>query len=273
VTEKGSRFPVGRVTACAAALCAATLSWAATAGAQRAPARSSSPSEWPSALGLGADQFELIPPGTFQMGATNVGPAGLPIHQVTITKPFHIQKTEVTQAQWRAVMGTNPSRFSECGPTCPVEQVSWDDIQQFLERLNASSGGGRFRLPTEAEWEYAARAGTTGDYGSAGVLDDLGWYHGNAGGRTHPVGEKAPNVWGLHDMHGNVWEWVADWYSASYYAASPTSDPTGPPVGAGRVLRGGSWLYFANFARSAYRIIFVPSYRLSDFGFRLARTP
>jgi formylglycine-generating enzyme required for sulfatase activity len=241
----------------------------ADAAGQAAPVQTDS---WLDSIGLSTDQFVLIAPGTFQMGATNVGPDGQPVHQVTITRPFLMQRTEVTQAQWTAVMGSNPSEFAQCGHTCPVEQVSWNDVQMFIERLNARTSGG-FRLPTEAEWEYAARSGTTGDYGNAGVLDDLGWYHANGGAKTHPVGEKVPNVWGLHDMHGNVWEWVQDRFSSSYYAVSPERDPTGPVSGASRILRGGSWLYFANFARSAYRLIFIPSHRSNDFGFRLARDP
>ena len=255
---------------------AAALAWivstAAATEAQTTTPSGPPSTRWMDSVGLGIDQFVLISPGTFQMGASNVGPEGQPAHQVTISKPFYMQRTEVTQAQWTAVMGSNPSHFAQCGDTCPVEQVSWNDIQVFVERLNERTSGG-CRLPTEAEWEYAARSGTTGDYGNAGVLDDLGWYHANAGAKTHPAGEKVANVWGLHDMHGNAWEWVQDRFSTSYYAVSPDHDPTGPATGASRVLRGGSWLYFANFARSAYRLIFVPSHRSNDFGFRLARDP
>jgi formylglycine-generating enzyme required for sulfatase activity len=192
-------------------------------------------------VGFGPEQFALILAGTFQMGSTNGNSDERPVHTVNITKAFYMQKTEVTQGQWRAVMGTNPSWFSDCGDTCPVEQVSWNDIQGFLTALNAMDPGKNYRLPTEAEWEYAARAGTTGDYGGTGVLDQMGWYSDNSGSQTHPVAQKQPNHWGLYDMHGNVWEWVQDWYSATYYSVSPTNDPQGPATGTSRVLRGGSW--------------------------------
>jgi len=215
--------------------------------------------------------FVLIPAGQFQMGSSTGGfAAERPVHTVNITRPFYMQKTEVTQAQWQAVMGTNPSLFKTCGPDCPVEQVSWDDIQVFLAKLNQANPGATYRLPTEAEWEYAARAGTTGDYGGAGVLDQMGLYSGNAGSRTHPVAQKLPNAWGLYDMHGNAYEWVQDWYGA--YQAAAVSDPLGPANGTYRVRRGGSWAVAATYARSAYRFdLNVPSTRSSHIGFRLAR--
>lgn len=236
-------------------------------------------------LGFGPEQFERIQAGTFQMGDMTGNGYGdeRPVHTVTITEDFYIQKTEVTQAQWRAVMGENPSSFSNCGDTCPVERVSWNDIQEFIQALNAANPGANYRLPTEAEWEYAARAGTTGDYGGTGVLDEMGWYSGNSGSMTHPVAQKEPNHWGLYDMHGNVWEWVNDWYSSSYYSVSPPDDPQGPATGSGwglgrafsgRVLRGGSWFSSALNARSAFRRLLSSPSVLSGFdGFRLARTP
>jgi hypothetical protein len=217
--------------------------------------------------------FSLISAGSFQMGSTNGASDERPVHTVTISRAFYLQKTEVTQAQWQAVMGTNPSYFAACGLQCPVEQVSWDDIQQFLGRLNQATPGVTYRLPTEAEWEYAARAGTTGDYGGSGGLDQMGWYGGNSGSTTHPVRQKQANAWGLYDMHGNVWEWVQDWYSGTYYTVSPPTDPTGPASGQYRVLRGGSWYYVAYYARSASRFFNNPSSRLNLYGFRLARTP
>jgi len=199
-----------------------------------------------------------------------------PVHPVSITRAFYMQKTEVTQGQWRQVMGTNPSHFSDCGDLCPVERVSWNDVQTFLAALNTMDPGKGYRLPTEAEWEYAARAGTAGDYGGTGVLDQMGWYEDNSGSRTHPVAQKQPNHWGLFDMHGNVWEWVQDWYSATYYQYCVdngiVNDPPGPATGTNRVLRGGSAVNGATFARSATRTFGLPSDRYLNGGFRLART-
>ena len=182
-----------------------------------------------------------------------------------------MQRTPVTQGQWREIMGTNPSQFSDCGDTCPVESVSWEDAQEFVELLNQRRPGLNYRLPTEAEWEYAVRAGTTGDYGGTEVLDEMGWYLGNSAGRTHPVAQKHPNAWGLYDMHGNVLEWVQDWYGP--YTAAVKTDPTGPATGDGRVSRGGSWGDGALFARSTSRSMATPTVRSSQGGFRLARTP
>jgi formylglycine-generating enzyme required for sulfatase activity len=238
--------------------------------ATQAPARPSAAA--PLGEGFGAEQFARIPAGTYQMGSATGEADERPARTVTISRPFLLQRTEVTQGQWTAVMGSNPSDFTACGPTCPVERVSWDDVQRFLARLNAQEPGKGYRLPTEAEWEYAARAGTTGDYGGTGVLDQMGWYDLNSGGQTHAVGGKAPNAWGLYDLHGNVWEWVADWYGG--YAGAARTDPVGPANGNHRVLRGGSWGSTAVYARSAYRSNGSPDFRYdSGFGFRLARTP
>jgi surface protein len=228
-------------------------------------------------VGFGAEQFALIEAGTFLMGDDDSGVAReSPAHTVTLSQPFLMQKTEVTQGQWRAVMGENPSWFSACGDLCPVEWVSWDDIQLFLAALNTQDPGKSYRLPTEAEWEYAARAGTTADYGGTGVLDDMGWYSGNSAVdgvlQTHPVARKLPNHWGLYDMHGNVLEWVQDW-SYRVYTTDGVTDPTGPETGSSRVVRGGSWLNVASYARSAYRLYSLPSVRSGNLGFRLARTP
>ena len=194
-----------------------------------------------------------------------------PSHQVRITKAFEIGKYELTQAQWQAVMETNPSKFK--GSNLPVDNVSWQDAQQFLEKMNDRNDGYRYRLPTEAEWEYAARARTTGAY--AGSLDAMGWYDRNSGSQTHPVGQKQPNAWGLYDVHGNVWEWVEDWYGARYYRSSPASDPTGPPAGLFRVLRGGSWSDDAVYSRITFRSVAAPGYAQGtsdvDIGFRYVR--
>jgi len=208
-----------------------------------------------------------IEPGSFQMGSENGNSNEKPVHGVTIRRGFELGKYEVTQAQWRAVMGKNPSHFSKGGDACPVESVSWDDAQAFIGTLNARRDGYTYRLPTEAEWEYAARAGTTGDY--AGNLDELGWYDKNAGGTTHLVGQKRPNAWGLYDMHGNVWEWVSDWFAS--YSAGSVTDPTGASSGAYRVFRGGSWPDTAGNCRSAIRSGYLPGFRFNFLGFRLLR--
>lgn len=218
------------------------------------------------------DLFILVPAGSFQMGSTDGVGDERPVHTVKITRPFYLGRTEVTQGQWKAVMGVNPSSFSACGDDCPVERVSWDDVQEFIARLNAANPGAGYRLPTEAEWEYAARAGTTGDYGGTGVLDEMGWYADNAGDGTHPVAQKLPNAWGFYDMHGNVSEWVQDWYSETYYSTSPTEDPQGPPTGTMRVIRGGGWRSLANGCRSAHRNYTPTTPRSFGDGFRLART-
>ncbi len=210
--------------------------------------------------------FAYIPAGEFQMGSNNSDEK--PIHTVKISQGYFMGQTEVTQAQWQAVMGNNPSYFKDC-PNCPVEQVSWEDAQQFIAKLNGQNDGYKYRLPTEAEWEYAARAGTTGDY--AGNLDSMGWYSANSGKKTHEVATKQANAWGLYDMHGNVWEWCQDSYEANYYAKSPTTDPTGATSGSGRVNRGGGWLAPAGYLRSAYRNGSPPSYRSGYLGFRVVR--
>src|SRR5262245_46093006 len=179
-----------------------------------------------------AIQFVKIAPGEFMMGCStgdiDCNDDERPQHRVQITKPFEIGKYEVTQAQWQSVMGSNPSTSK--GDDRPVETVSKNDVQEFVTKLNAGNDGYQYRLPTEAEWEYAARAGSDEQY-VGGRLDDIAWYAANSEDETHPVGKKKPNAWGIYDMEGNVREWVADWYSRDYYSNSPAADPTGPAPG------------------------------------------
>ena len=217
-------------------------------------------------------KFVRIPAGSFNMGSNSGNSDEKPVHRVTISKPFYMQTTEVTQAQWRAVMGSNPSNFK--GDARPVEKVSWIDVQEFIRKLNAKEGSDKYRLPTEAEWEYAARAGSQSKYcfgDDAGRLGDYAWYDSNSGNKTHAVGQKKPNGWGLYDMHGNVWEWVQDWYGENYYSSSSSTDPSGPSSGSYRVYRGGSWDSPTGNCRSAFRGRYDPGYRYYDLGFRLAR--
>ena len=219
-------------------------------------------------------EFVRIEAGEFVMGSTNGGSDEAPVHRVRLSQAFDLGKYEVTQAQWEAVMGTNPSDFSACGGTCPVESVSWEDVQTFIGKLNALERVGAYRLPTEAEWEYAARAGTQTAYSfgeDAGDLDRYGWYDENSDTRTHPVGRKRPNGWGLYDVHGNVWEWVADWYGG--YSSDLVTDPHGSATGAGRVYRGGGWNSPTRYCRAPNRLYDAPGDRINSLGFRLARTP
>ena len=225
----------------------------------------------------------------------------IPLTRVKISRAYYLGKYEVTQGQWQAVMGSNPSEFKNCGRDCPVESVSWDDVQQFVGKLNGLDGGSTYRLPTEAEWEYAARAGTRTDTpagdlellgtSNAPVLDRIAWYGGNSGVTydggadcsewkekqypstscgTHPVGKKAANDFGLHDMLGNVWEWVGDRYGE--YPGGSVTDPQGPAAGSMRVRRGGGWSHDAFGSRSAYRAGAVPGNRYHYLGFRLVRS-
>jgi len=237
-------------------------------------------------------EFVLIPAGTFEMGSDDrerdASDSEKPRHRVTLSKPFYLGKYEVTQAQWEAVMGSSPYTRSRSNPyyslpgmaariTKPTHPatVSWNDAREFIERLNQKEGHQRYRLPTEAEWEYAARAGTTTAYSfgdDAKALGRYAWYGENfASGGTHPVGQKPANPWGLHDIHGNVWEWVQDWYDPRYYASSPATDPQGPAAGSQRVVRGGSWHSTGNGWRSASRRDYEPDYRGISIGFRLVR--
>lgn len=217
-------------------------------------------------------EFVKIPAGSFTMGRDKNFEEGddveTPQHKVTITRDFYLGKYEVTQAQWVAVMGSNPSNFM--GRTNPVEQVSWDDVQVFLGKLNQMEPGRGYRLPTEAEWEYACRAGSTTKYAfgdSENELGDYAWCYENSGERAHPVGQKRPNAWGLYDMHGNVWEWCEDWYGT--YPSGSVTDPKGSTMGSRRVLRGGSWFDYAQSCRSAFRLVRSPGNRDNSLGLRL----
>jgi formylglycine-generating enzyme required for sulfatase activity len=204
-----------------------------------------------------------IPAGCFEMGSPGgVGDGGEhPQHRVCVSA-FSMDKYDVTQGAYRQATGKNPSYFPKCGDNCPVEQVSWHEAKSYCE----SHGK---RLPTEAEWEYAARAGTTtkwywdDDEGNAG---QYAWYSGNSGNTTHPVGQKPPNAWGLYDMAGNVWQWTSDWYGS--YSSGEQQNPTGPSSGSSRVLRGGSWYDVPGVLRSAYRYGIDPGGRNDNLGFR-----
>ncbi len=213
-----------------------------------------------------------IPPGEFVMGSPSSEANrddDETQHTVRITQGFWMGKYEVTQAQWQAVMGSNPSQFTGDGKL-PVEQVSWDDCQEFVKKLSQRAGG-TFRLPTEAEWEYACRAGSTTAYcfgDDVSRLSDYAWYDENSGNGTHPVGQKKPNAWGLYDMHGNVWEWCEDWLGD--YPSGAVTDPTGPSSGSYRVFRGGSWHHDPRRCRSAIRLRYTPVHRNIVLGFRVA---
>ena len=228
--------------------------------------------------------FVYIPSGTFTMGSPT-DELGRNLdeiqHQVTITKGFYMQTTEVTQGQWKAVMDNNPSYFLNCGDDCPVENVSWYDVQEFIRRLNNLDGTKKYRLPSEAEWEYACRAGSKTSLANGNIkegnccydsnLDAMGWYVSNSDGGTHPVARKKPNDWGLYDMHGNVWEWCQDWERK--YPFINVTDATGPQRGWFKIRRGGGWNEYPRFCRSAYRSRFNPDEVDSHIGFRLVMNP
>jgi formylglycine-generating enzyme required for sulfatase activity len=223
----------------------------------RVPTVIAEPGTRSSASGI---QLVWIPAGSFQMGSTDGEKYERPVRRVVISEGFWMGKYEVTQLQWFTEMGVNPSDFEKCGGACPVENVSWEDAQRFVARLNAKNDGFVYSLPTEAQWEYAARAGTTGKW--AGDLKEMAWYSDNSNGRTQPVGTKRANAFGLHDMHGNVWEWCEDWYGD--YPKIPETDPRGPAKGKYRILRGGSWKDGSGDARSAYRGGLSPSTKYDE---------
>ncbi len=211
--------------------------------------------------------------GTFQMGATEEQGSDAyddekPVHSVTLSD-YWIGETEVTQALWQAVMGSNPSYFTG-DSQLPVENVSWNDCQTFIQTLNELTGMS-FRLPTEAEWEFAARGGNSSQgnkYAGSNTIGDVAWYTSNSGSKPHPVATKSPNELGLYDMSGNVWEWCQDWYGS--YSSSAQTDPVGPSSGSNRVERGGSWNNNARVCRVAFRRSSTPSIRLNYLGLRLA---
>lgn len=220
-------------------------------------------------------EMVTIEGGTFMMGCTPeqkyCSDSERPPHLVKVDG-FMLGKYEVTQALWLAVMNTNPSFFINC-PKCPVESVSWNDVQKFIRKINKMTGR-KFRLPTEAEWEFAARGGTlTKGFqfsGSTNEINDVAWYFDNSKKSTHPVGLKQSNELGIYDMSGNVWEWCSDYYSDTYYAESPASNPTGPTEGKHRIVRGGAWFYYKRYCGLSIRGWTVPYDRSNYFGFRLA---
>lgn len=211
--------------------------------------------------------------GTFMMGADandkDAYTNEIPAHQVTLSS-YYICKYEVTQFLWKAVMGSNPSYFK--GDNLPVEQVSWDDCQVFIGKLNALTGL-HYRLPTEAEWEFAARGGNSSHgykYSGSNTLNGVAWYSDNSGFTTHPVGSNSPNELGLYDMSGNVWEWCSDWYAS--YNSDAQTNPAGPSGGAFRVYRGGSFSVLARYGRTTCRSNGIPDFRLFYLGLRLVRS-
>jgi formylglycine-generating enzyme required for sulfatase activity len=243
-------------------------------GAQNAKAQQEPQKTLRFTLGEGIPlELALIQPGSFMRGDERGDAEERPMRKITISKPFYLGKFEVTQEQWKALMGANRSRFP--GDKNPVDRVSWEDCQAFIKKLNEkfADSGVSFSLPTEAQWEYACRAGTSSRFAfgdEAAQLGDYAWFEDNAGGKTHPVGEKKPNAWGLYDMYGNVWEWCADWYAEKYYAQSTTSDPLGPASGSHRILRGGSWSDGPFYCCCAYRYCLPPWFRVYCYGFRVA---
>ena len=220
-------------------------------------------------------EFVLIPAGEFDMGSPSTerdrdNDEG-PVHRIKISRPFYMGKYEVTQQQYYVVAKSKPSKFKQEGR--PVENVSWDQAERFCRKLSKIKGGS-YRLPTEAEWEYACRAGSQdrfyfGDDLTYSQIEQYAWYSENSDSATHLVGEKKPNSFGLYDMHGNVWEWCGDWYAADYYRHSITVDPHGPYNGKSRVFRGGGWFHRARYCRSASRSSCEPVYIRNYVGFRI----
>ena len=216
---------------------------------------------------LGID-FVLIPSGDFTMGAIS-SQDEMPTHYVTISQSLYFSKYLITQNQWQSILGESPSKFKG-DSNRPVEFVSWDDTQRFIGELNYQDNGRHYRLPTEAEWEYACRAGSSmldRFENDSRQLDSYGWYRANSNSETHPVGQLKANNWNLYDMHGNVWEWVQDWFAP--YGEGRQVDPPGPLSGWCRVLRGGGWRDDARLCRPTYRGHWHPSYRSDDLGFRI----
>lgn len=215
-------------------------------------------------------EMVVIPAGSFEMGLnTGIFKNEKPAHTVTIAQAFAMGKTEVTQAQWKAVMGSNPSYFAACGDNCPVEMVSWDEAQDFIVKLNQKTGK-HYRLPSEAEWEYACRAGGKHQYCGGDNMNEVAWYGGTFRNPTHPVASKQANAFGLYDMTGNVCEWVEDSYHDNYNGA-PVDGSAWQGDGEQRVLRGGSWNYTPLLIRSSIRFGDKPKYHFNNNGFRVVR--
>jgi formylglycine-generating enzyme required for sulfatase activity len=214
-------------------------------------------------------KLKLIKAGEFMMGSEKGEKNERPIHKVKITRPFYIGVYEVTQKQYEEVMAKNPSEFK--GPNRPVENVTWDDAVLFCKKLSEKEGV-KYRLPTEAEWEYACRAGTKTEFYCGDRIDvGYAWYKTNSEAKTHDVGQKKPNAWGLYDMSGNVYEWCSDWFAKDYYISSPEKDPQGPREGQLRVLRGGAWHNTDGNCSSAYRAGLDHDQGSPDSGFRVVR--
>ena len=229
------------------------------------------PSTTPSSIGM---EFVSIPIGSFKMGGHKTLEQAEdhehPIHTVRFNESILMGKYAVTQGQWSEVMNRNPSGFKD--DLRPVETISWFDVQAFIKELNSREKTDCYRLPTEAEWEYATRAGSESAYAfgsDTNVLDQYAWYKKNSNNQTHPVGLLAPNAWGLHDMHGNVHEWCQDWFDREYYAQSPSHAPCGPAKGLAKSLRGGDWGSEGWYCRSASRSLGSPDRRSNRVGFRL----
>jgi formylglycine-generating enzyme required for sulfatase activity len=232
---------------------------------------------------LSSKGFVRIPAGQFTMGSRTGNPDEQPVRRVRIARSFEMSRYEITQAQWDSVMrdphadpdtreradpAANPSKFKD--PQRPVESVSWDAVQAFIRELNIRDPKHTYRLPTEAEWEYAARAGSAGDRPEN--LDAIAWYAHNSGGETHPVGQKKPNAWGLYDMYGNVLEWVQDWYAPDAYGAAATTDPYQASPSSYKVYRGCGWHSETKYCRPAFRAFDFPTQGQYSVGFRLVRT-
>ncbi|MGE4495902.1 MAG: formylglycine-generating enzyme family protein [Methanosarcina sp.] len=221
-------------------------------------------------------KFIMIPAGEFLMGSSpeekGRSYSESPVHRVTIQNPFYIGKYQVTQKQWTKIMETSPSNFKD--EARPVELVSWENVQEFIEKLNAVENTTKYRLPSEAEWEYACRAGTQSRYffgDDESKLDDYAWHSRNSGRKTRPVGKKKPNLWGLYDMHGNVWEWVQDRWHENYDGSPSDGSAWEDGNSSNRVSRGGSWYCDVDSCRSAARFSREPEKRLANLGFRLVR--
>ncbi len=233
------------------------------------PSNFSAPSASDSFTGM---EFVSIEPGCFQMGSPTKESEwnnNTPQHKVCLSKGYYLGKYEVTQAQWQKVMGNNPSHFNEDNK--PVENVSWNDVLEFIQKLNKQTKK-TYRLPTEAEWEYACTSSTNMKYCGSNDINEVAWFNDNSNNETHSVGLKQQNGQGLYDMSGNVFEWVQDWYGDDFYGNSPKNNPKGRLTGSRRVFRGGSWYPYSNVVLSTYRSGNKPDYRDNDLGFRLART-